>query len=222
MEPPGDRQGSLLLQFPYISNASGMTLGAFLERLRPFLASLPSSRELPFEVRNRGCLEPLPLDFLGDCREAFARSAHPCMPPVDGMLDRLDASSGHYPLSCPSARPPAGGLRPAPTGRPHHPGRRDPDRWRREPGAVNRVRAPGGVKRRWRPCRSSCAGHHPRRTHSCGERMRGGERYLEDPVAADRALRNARTSTPRSSALPSACPATRSCPATVAATARRA
>ena len=90
MDPLGDQLGPLLLQFPYFNKASGMTLDSFLDRLRPFLADLPSGYRFAVEIRNKGWLKPTLADLLAKHRVALALIDHPWMPSVEEVLAKVD------------------------------------------------------------------------------------------------------------------------------------
>jgi len=54
----GDRQGPLVLQFPYFSKAAFSDQRAFLDRLDRFLTDLPAEFEYAVEIRNRTWVGP--------------------------------------------------------------------------------------------------------------------------------------------------------------------
>jgi hypothetical protein len=56
MDILGDRLGPLLFQFPYFNKNKFRSVGFFLERLAPFLASLPKGYQWVVEVRNKNWL----------------------------------------------------------------------------------------------------------------------------------------------------------------------
>jgi len=64
MRELGDRAGPLVMQFPYFNRTAFATLDAFLERLDPFLGSLPREFRYGVEVRNKNWVTPPLLDCL--------------------------------------------------------------------------------------------------------------------------------------------------------------
>lgn len=67
----GDRLGPLLLQFPYFAASSFPSLGAFLERLGPFLDSLPRGPSYAVELRNPSWFTSRLVEWLGEKRVAL-------------------------------------------------------------------------------------------------------------------------------------------------------
>jgi uncharacterized protein YecE (DUF72 family) len=64
MDELGEKCGPLVLQLPYFNRTSFASLSAFLERLEPFLGSLPDRFRYGVEVRNKGWLAPELVDAL--------------------------------------------------------------------------------------------------------------------------------------------------------------
>jgi uncharacterized protein YecE (DUF72 family) len=58
MDELGEKCGPLVLQLPYFNRTAFASLAAFLERLEPFLGSLPDRFRYGVEVRNKGWLVP--------------------------------------------------------------------------------------------------------------------------------------------------------------------
>jgi uncharacterized protein YecE (DUF72 family) len=75
-----EKQGPLLLQFPYFKKSVLPDVGAFLDRLEPFLERLPPEPRFALEVRNRPWLTSALLDTLRRHRVALALIDHPWMP----------------------------------------------------------------------------------------------------------------------------------------------
>jgi len=77
----GDRLGPILLQFPYFARKTGVDLNAFLERLSPFLHSMPKADfQFVVEIRNKTWLKPQLLDLLSQHQVPLALIDHPWMP----------------------------------------------------------------------------------------------------------------------------------------------
>jgi uncharacterized protein YecE (DUF72 family) len=85
-----EKQGPLLLQFPYFKKAVISGVDEFVERLAPFLGELPPEPRFALEVRNRGWLTPLLLDLLRQHRVALALIDHPYMPVAATYRSRPD------------------------------------------------------------------------------------------------------------------------------------
>ena len=96
MDALGDTLGPLLLQFPYFSEASGMTAKLFLERLRGFLPQLPADHCYAVEIRNKGWLERPLLDLLAGHGVACALIDHPWMPRIDQVVEALDPVTADF------------------------------------------------------------------------------------------------------------------------------
>lgn len=76
----GDRLGPILFQFQYYSRKKGMTQGDFLERLEPFLKTLPKKGfRYALEVRNKDWIDGALIDLLGTHGIALALIDHPYM-----------------------------------------------------------------------------------------------------------------------------------------------
>jgi uncharacterized protein YecE (DUF72 family) len=85
-----EKQGPLLLQFPYFKKAAMPGVEAFLERLAPFLETLPPEPRFALEVRNRTWLTKPFLDTLRRHRVALALIDHPWMPTAAYYRSRPD------------------------------------------------------------------------------------------------------------------------------------
>lgn len=96
MDELGDRLGPLLFQFPYFRRDSFATLGAFLERLEPFLDALPRGRPYAVEVRNKAWVTPPLLDLLRRHGIAFAIIDHPWMPTIEELMAKLDPVTADF------------------------------------------------------------------------------------------------------------------------------
>jgi uncharacterized protein YecE (DUF72 family) len=80
MDRLGEKLGPLLFQFKYFKQAEMPGVEAFLERLEPFVAALPTGYRFAVEVRNRSWLVPRLLDTLRSRNIALALIDHPWMP----------------------------------------------------------------------------------------------------------------------------------------------
>jgi uncharacterized protein YecE (DUF72 family) len=85
-----EKQGPLLLQFPYFKKAAMPGVEAFMERLAPFLDGLPPEPRFALEVRNRTWLVPPFLELLRRHRVALALIDHPWMPVAAYYRSRPD------------------------------------------------------------------------------------------------------------------------------------
>ncbi|HNT88338.1 MAG TPA: DUF72 domain-containing protein, partial [Candidatus Hydrogenedentes bacterium] len=76
-----NKLGPVLLQFPYFAKARGVDLPMFLDRLGPFLDTLPQDGpQFAVEVRNKTWLRPPLFDLLRSHGVALALIDHPWMP----------------------------------------------------------------------------------------------------------------------------------------------
>jgi uncharacterized protein YecE (DUF72 family) len=80
MDRLGEKLGPLLFQFKYFKRTEMPGVEAFLERLEPFVAALPSGYHFALEIRNRNWLVPPLLDTLRRRNVALAWIDHPWMP----------------------------------------------------------------------------------------------------------------------------------------------
>ncbi len=96
MDELGDHLGPLLFQFPYFRRDSFPSLGAFLERLEPFLEILPSGRLYALEVRNKVWIAPPFFDLLRRCGIAYAIIDHPWMPTIEELMRNLDVVTAGF------------------------------------------------------------------------------------------------------------------------------
>ena len=90
MDLLGDKLGPLLLQFPYFNKQKFAGLGAFLERLEPFLERLPKYRRWVVEVRNRHWLSEKLYAVLRRHGVALALVDHAWMPRPAELLKTGD------------------------------------------------------------------------------------------------------------------------------------
>jgi uncharacterized protein YecE (DUF72 family) len=90
MDLLGDKLGPLLLQFPYFNKQKFASLGAFLERLEPFLGRLPKDRQWVVEVRNRNWLSEKLYAVLRRHGVALALVDHAWMPRPAELLKTGD------------------------------------------------------------------------------------------------------------------------------------
>jgi uncharacterized protein YecE (DUF72 family) len=80
MELLGDRLGPLVIQMQYLNKKTMPSLDAFLERLVPFVESLPKGPMWALEVRNKTWYQPKLLDFLRKHQVSLVLIDHPWMP----------------------------------------------------------------------------------------------------------------------------------------------
>ena len=92
----GDRLGPILFQFQYFRRDTFASVDAFLERLAPFLETLPPGKSYALEVRNKGWVGAPLLDLLRRHRIAYALIDHPWMPPADELVRTLDVVTAGF------------------------------------------------------------------------------------------------------------------------------
>jgi uncharacterized protein YecE (DUF72 family) len=80
MDLLGDKLGPLLLQFPYFNKKAFRGVGFFIERLVPFLKTLPKRYKWAVEVRNKGWLSEKMYSVLRQHGVALALVDHAWMP----------------------------------------------------------------------------------------------------------------------------------------------
>lgn len=90
MQVLGDRQGPLVLQFPYFNRQAFAEVGPFLERLDAFLEVLPKGGRYAVELRNKGWLDEALLSVLRSHGVTLVHADMPWMPHPLDLLDRLD------------------------------------------------------------------------------------------------------------------------------------
>ncbi len=84
----GDRLGPILFQFQYYSRKKGLTESDFLERLEPFLDTLPRAGfHYAVEVRNKAWIKPRLLDLLRRHDIALALIDHPYMHSPEELIN---------------------------------------------------------------------------------------------------------------------------------------
>ncbi len=92
----GDKLLCCLLQFGYFNRSKFATLGAFLERLEPFLEAWPGDVPVAVEVRNKSWVT----SALGDClrrhNAVWALPDQVWMPSPISVVERLDAVTGPF------------------------------------------------------------------------------------------------------------------------------
>jgi uncharacterized protein YecE (DUF72 family) len=96
MDNLGDKLGPLLFQFRYYRKAEVASPDAFIERLGPFLKTLPGDRRFALEVRNKTWVNEKLLDLLRTHHVAFALTDHPWMEKVDSVLGRFDVLTADF------------------------------------------------------------------------------------------------------------------------------
>jgi uncharacterized protein YecE (DUF72 family) len=90
MDGLGDKLGPLLLQFPYFNKSVFPSGKEFLERLRPFLNTLPRAYRWAVEIRNKSWIQTPFLDLLRENRIAFTLIDQSWMPAIDQILKAHD------------------------------------------------------------------------------------------------------------------------------------
>jgi len=90
MELLGEKQGPLLLQFPYLSQEAMPNSDVFYERLARYLERLPRTRRYTVEVRNRQWLTQPLLDLLRKHGVALALVDQVWMPTITQLWEKLD------------------------------------------------------------------------------------------------------------------------------------
>jgi uncharacterized protein YecE (DUF72 family) len=90
----GPRLGPLVLQFPYFGKEAFPSLGSFLERLDPFLASLPKDLAYGVEVRNRAWVAPALREVVARHGAAMVLVDQAWMPHGDEEETRMDPVTG--------------------------------------------------------------------------------------------------------------------------------
>ncbi len=88
--------GVLLFQFPYFRKAVFPSVEPFLERLAPFLDTLPTDIRFSLEVRNKGWLVPPLFDLLRRHHVALTWIDHPWMPGARQYARMPEAVTGDF------------------------------------------------------------------------------------------------------------------------------
>ncbi len=96
MRELGDRAGPLVMQFPYFNREAFAGLGAFLERLGPFLESLPGDFRYGVEIRNKNWLSNSFFDLLRSHRVAWVAVDLPYMPHPLDLDEALDPFTADF------------------------------------------------------------------------------------------------------------------------------
>ncbi len=96
MEELGGKLGPLLFQFPYFRYDAFASLDAFLERLEPFLESLPPGRAFALEVRNKTWVGERLLTALRRHRVAYTLIDLPWMPMADEVIRKFDVLTSDF------------------------------------------------------------------------------------------------------------------------------
>jgi uncharacterized protein YecE (DUF72 family) len=90
MEHLGPRLGVLLFQFPYFSRQEFATHELFLQKLEPFLKTLPSGFRFAVEIRNKDWLTPAYFALLKEHQVSSALVDHPYMPKAEGYFTDVE------------------------------------------------------------------------------------------------------------------------------------
>ncbi|MGA8183506.1 MAG: DUF72 domain-containing protein, partial [Terriglobia bacterium] len=96
MDLLGDKLGPLLFQFPYFNKQKFRNLGAFLERLEPFLGWLPKDHKWVVEVRNRNWLSEKLYAVLRKHGVALALVDHAWMPQPAEVFETGDPVTANF------------------------------------------------------------------------------------------------------------------------------
>jgi uncharacterized protein YecE (DUF72 family) len=92
----GDKLLGCCLQFGYFNQGKIATLGAFLDRLDPFLAAWPPDVSLAVEVRNKAWMTAALADCLRRYNAVWVLPDQVWMPSPLSMVERLDAVTGPF------------------------------------------------------------------------------------------------------------------------------
>jgi uncharacterized protein YecE (DUF72 family) len=92
----GDKLLCCCLQFGYFNRGKFATLGAFLDRLDPFLAAWPSDVPLAVEVRNTAWMTAALADCLRRHKAVWVLPDQAWMPSPLSVVERLDAVTGPF------------------------------------------------------------------------------------------------------------------------------
>ena len=96
MDLLGDKQGPLLLQFPYFNKQAFPQPRDFLVRLAKFLEQLPGDRAYAIEIRNKYWINDRFLDLLRAKSISLALIDHPWMTPVDQLVAKQDVVTADF------------------------------------------------------------------------------------------------------------------------------
>jgi uncharacterized protein YecE (DUF72 family) len=96
MDLLGDKLGPLLLQFPYFNKKAFRGVGFFIERLVPFLKTLPKRYKWAVEVRNKGWLSEKMYSVLRQHGVALALVDHAWMPRPDEYFEMGDPVTADF------------------------------------------------------------------------------------------------------------------------------
>jgi uncharacterized protein YecE (DUF72 family) len=91
-----DRLLCCLLQFGYFNRGKFSSLGAFLDRLDPFLASWPADVPVAVEVRNKGWMVPALADCLRRHNAVWVLPDQVWMPSPLSLVRALDVVTGPF------------------------------------------------------------------------------------------------------------------------------
>ena len=92
----GDRCGPLVMQFPFFEARAFPSLGAFLDRLAPFLEELPGDFRYAVEVRNRDWIQPELCALLASRRAALVWVDLTYVPHPDRWPPALDPVTADF------------------------------------------------------------------------------------------------------------------------------
>ena len=90
MDLLGEKLGPLVFQFPYFNKNTFAKPEEFVERLLPFLDTLPAGYKFAVEIRNKNFLTPAYADALRQRKLAMVLIDHPWMPFASELFQRFD------------------------------------------------------------------------------------------------------------------------------------
>ena len=96
MDELGDKCGPLVLQLPYFNRTAFESVGRFLDRLEPFLQSLPGRFRYGVEIRNKSWLVPELADVLRRRRATLVLVDIAYMPHPADVARAIDVVTGDF------------------------------------------------------------------------------------------------------------------------------
>ena len=96
MDGLNEKLGPMLFQFPYYSRNKFSRVEQFLERFKPFVATLPNGYRFAVELRNKDWITPQLLDVLRERNLSLALIDHPYMPRPLELMSKADMITGDF------------------------------------------------------------------------------------------------------------------------------
>ena len=96
MDILGDKLGALLFQFRYYRKAEIECVDEFIERLAPFLKTLPKGYRFALEIRNKSWIAEELSGLLRKYNVAYALTDHPWMPRIDELMEKQDVITSDF------------------------------------------------------------------------------------------------------------------------------